>query len=290
MRSSPTAGAAARPAGRACSSASCAPRASPTKAIVAGRGLIEEREGAADEFEVARKLVLQVSARYAARAARAQPADVRAARAPGFDGDTIRRVLSIRDDGRAVTSRSGVTRPRTPHFSDGFEHVFRTRPQRARQPARRFHQAMENSITACPPNVWGDRIGPHEFWYLVYHTAFWLDCYPRPRPSPYVPPAPHTTGRWTPPASTRTACTRRTRCSRSRAQPYPRPSRTPRAHARVGGGTLALLQLRPQPLRGVLNTNRHVQHHVGQLQLLLRQGWRPAPRWVRTMPLPGDHS
>ncbi len=69
------------------------------EAIVAGRGLIEEREGAADEFEVALKLVRQVSARYAKLEPRVRSQRLYALLARrGFDGDTIRRVLSIRDD------------------------------------------------------------------------------------------------------------------------------------------------------------------------------------------------
>jgi regulatory protein len=67
--------------------------------IVAGRGLIEEREGAADEISVARKLVQQVSARYERFEPRVRSQRLYALLARrGFDGDTIRRVLSMRDD------------------------------------------------------------------------------------------------------------------------------------------------------------------------------------------------
>lgn len=152
-------------------------------------------------------------------------------------------------------------------------------------------QAMENSITACPPNVWGERIGPHEFWYLVYHTAFWLDCYSTSTPESYVPPAPYTLGEMDP------------------AGVYPERVYTKDemlaflAHSRTRA-LRELLALTPESaaerwrfysydlsrFEAFLNTNRHVQHHVGQLQLLLRQGGAQPPRWVRTMPLPGDHS
>lgn len=67
--------------------------------IVAGRGLIEEREGAADEISVAHKLVQQVRARYERFEPRVRNQRLYALLARrGFDGDTIRRVLSMRDD------------------------------------------------------------------------------------------------------------------------------------------------------------------------------------------------
>ena len=67
--------------------------------IVAGRGLIEEREGAADEISVAHKLVQQVRARYERFEPRVRNQRLYALLAlRGFAGDTIRRILSKRDD------------------------------------------------------------------------------------------------------------------------------------------------------------------------------------------------
>ena len=69
------------------------------EAITAGRGLIEEREGAADELALARKLLAQLSARYAALEPRVRNQRLYALLARrGFDGDTIRRVLALRED------------------------------------------------------------------------------------------------------------------------------------------------------------------------------------------------
>jgi len=36
---------------------------------------------------------------------------------------------------------------------------------------------LENDIVASPEEVWGDRSGYCEFWYLAYHTLFFLDYY-----------------------------------------------------------------------------------------------------------------
>lgn len=71
----------------------------PDEAIAAGRGLIESREGAADELEMARKLIARVQSRYAKLEPRARSQRLYALLARrGFDGDTIRRVLSLREE------------------------------------------------------------------------------------------------------------------------------------------------------------------------------------------------
>ncbi|MFN8587919.1 MAG: regulatory protein RecX [Candidatus Eisenbacteria bacterium] len=69
------------------------------EAILSGRGLIEQRDGAADELGMARKLLAQVQARYARFEPRVRNQRLYALLARrGFDGDTIRRALSLRDD------------------------------------------------------------------------------------------------------------------------------------------------------------------------------------------------
>jgi hypothetical protein len=49
---------------------------------------------------------------------------------------------------------------------------------------------LENAIVACPPEVWGTRRSSRtEFWYLVYHTLYWLNS-DLAAPDPVDPPAP----------------------------------------------------------------------------------------------------
>ena len=38
-------------------------------------------------------------------------------------------------------------------------------------------EMLENAIKACPEELWRERTNKPEFWYLVYHTLFWLDFY-----------------------------------------------------------------------------------------------------------------
>ena len=49
---------------------------------------------------------------------------------------------------------------------------------------------LDNAVRACPDEVWGDGPTPHAFWYLVYHTLFWLDLYLSGTPAGFAPPSP----------------------------------------------------------------------------------------------------
>lgn len=67
--------------------------------VTAARALIEQREGAVDELSAARKLLAQAGHRYAKLDPRARNQRLYALLARrGFDGEVIRRALSLRDD------------------------------------------------------------------------------------------------------------------------------------------------------------------------------------------------
>ena len=59
---------------------------------------------------------------------------------------------------------------------------------------------LENAIRACPDEVWEDFSKKPEwkkrdivgFWYLVFHTLFWLDYYLSDSDKGFAPPAPFT--------------------------------------------------------------------------------------------------
>ncbi len=146
-------------------------------------------------------------------------------------------------------------------------------------------QAMENSITAATPAVWGDRIGPHEFWYLAYHTIFWLDCYSTDDVEGYVPPAPFTVAEMDPaglyPERVYTKDELLGFLVRARATALDAVTAMDEASAAkpwtFGRYSLASFER-------FLLVMRHVQHHTAQLQLLLRQGGIEPPRWVRQWP------
>ncbi|MEO6888703.1 MAG: DinB family protein, partial [Ktedonobacteraceae bacterium] len=63
---------------------------------------------------------------------------------------------------------------------------------------------LENALLACPTPLWTQRLwrapSDHslppefaEFWYITYHTLFWLDLYlSGSREEDFAPPAPFT--------------------------------------------------------------------------------------------------
>jgi hypothetical protein len=51
---------------------------------------------------------------------------------------------------------------------------------------------LDNAIVACPDALWGDHIQPQEFWYVAYHTLFWVDLYLFGAEEGFEPPAPFT--------------------------------------------------------------------------------------------------
>ena len=51
---------------------------------------------------------------------------------------------------------------------------------------------LENAMRACPETVWGDRSRSPEFWYVAFHTLFYLDLYLSESDTGFSPPAPFT--------------------------------------------------------------------------------------------------
>ena len=51
---------------------------------------------------------------------------------------------------------------------------------------------LENAIRACPDQLWSDRERQPEFWYLAYHTLFFLDLYLSDATKEFAPPPPFT--------------------------------------------------------------------------------------------------
>ena len=51
---------------------------------------------------------------------------------------------------------------------------------------------LENAMLACPNKLWSNRSQRPEFWYVTYHTLFWLDLYLSDSVEGFTPPAPFT--------------------------------------------------------------------------------------------------
>jgi hypothetical protein len=149
---------------------------------------------------------------------------------------------------------------------------------------------LDNAITACPDEVWcrdplkrpewvrNDVVG---FWYVAYHTIFFLDYYLSGRSQGFVPPKPFTADELDPagllPERPFTKdelreylmdCRRK--CQETIAAMTDEIARQPCAFGRlsISNGELLLYNM------------RHVQHHAAQLNLILRQTTDSAPDWV----------
>lgn len=142
---------------------------------------------------------------------------------------------------------------------------------------------LENAIVECPDPLWRDKTKTPEFWYVAFHTLFFLDFYLAPSADDYVPPPPFTRDELDPdglpPAEPYEKAellaylaTGRETCRRAINEMTADTAIEP-WHFRWGDmGRLELL----------LYNMRHVQHHAAQLNVLLRQNVDAAPAWVST--------
>ena len=142
-------------------------------------------------------------------------------------------------------------------------------------------EMLENAVVACPEELWGDRSQQPEFWYLVYHTLFFLDLYLSGTSEGFSPPAPYNLDEM----DERGLVPERV-YTKEELQAYLRHGREKcrlviealtderaRERCRFPWGEMIFAEL-------LLDNMRHVQHHAAQLNLILRQKTDSAPRWV----------
>lgn len=153
---------------------------------------------------------------------------------------------------------------------------------------------LRNAISECPAEAWLDERTAVPFWYLAFHTLFWLDLYLAPELASFRPPPPFTLQELEP-------------GDQRPARPYSRElllgyldhcrekcERTLREMtAEQAAATAGFQWLAPASVLEVHIYNlRHVQHGAAQLNLMLRQAGVVPPRWVQrasasTTRLPG---
>ena len=147
---------------------------------------------------------------------------------------------------------------------------------------------LENSIVACPESLWADRSRNPEFWYLAYHTLFFLDFYFADSPNDFAPPAPFgleeldPAGVMPPRVYTKDEILAYLAHCRSKCQAAIESCTEEKACSRRS--FFGTLELTCYEL--CLYNMRHVQHGAGQLNLILRQTIDSAPRWVKAAGVP----
>jgi hypothetical protein len=141
---------------------------------------------------------------------------------------------------------------------------------------------LDNAILACPEELWSDRSQNPEFWYVAYHTLFFLDLYASDSPDDFAPPSPFTLSELDPagvlPERVYTKSELRAYLEYGRNKNKAAIAALTDASARRRSA-FSWLDLNNAEL--VLYTLRHVQHHAAQLNLILRQRVDAAPGWVR---------
>jgi hypothetical protein len=146
---------------------------------------------------------------------------------------------------------------------------------------------LENALVACPDRLWSDRSRPPEFWYLVYHTLFWLDLYLSGPIEGFAPPAPFSLAELDPdgalPEEPYTRAELRAYLEHGRRKCRTTLETLTDATARR---TIRFRWGEPTFEELLLYNLRHVQHHTAQLNLLLRQSVDAAPGWVARTPGP----
>jgi hypothetical protein len=147
-------------------------------------------------------------------------------------------------------------------------------------------ETLENSITACPDDLWGSAVTEkswQECWYLASHTIFWLDWYMSEDPEHFTPPAPFgleemdPAGVLPPRVYTKDELLTylaycRERC-RARFAPLTDETIVEQRFVTTTRKNLSLAEL-------VIYVTRHNQHHAAQMNLLLRQHGLTPPTWV----------
>jgi hypothetical protein len=147
---------------------------------------------------------------------------------------------------------------------------------------------LDNALRACPDELWQERlynersVQPEfaEFWYIVYHTLFWLDFCLSDSAEGFAPPAPFTLSELEAGLLPERAYTK------AELQAYLERGRNKcRAKLKTPADLLVPQHSRPdwpQMSSGelLLYSMRHVQEHAAQLSLFLGQKAVSAPGWV----------
>jgi len=148
---------------------------------------------------------------------------------------------------------------------------------------------LENAIRVCPDELWSDPSKPPQwisrsvpgFWYVAYHTIFFLDYDLSGSEKEFAPPAPFTLAELDPAGVlperpyTKDELLAYLAHGREKCRSAIEALTDDAARKRCG------FEQRDMSVAELLiHSTRHVQHHTAQLNLMLRQNVDAAPRWV----------
>ena len=140
---------------------------------------------------------------------------------------------------------------------------------------------LENAISTCPDSLWGDRSKYYEYWYMVFHTLFWLDYYLSESHTDFRPPSPFgleemdPTGVLSPRVYTKGEMLTYLNHGREKARAAVAAMSDDTLKRQYDFGEVSI----PIPELYLYNM-RHVQHHAAQLNMILRQQANIGSHWV----------
>jgi hypothetical protein len=149
---------------------------------------------------------------------------------------------------------------------------------------------LDNALRACPDELWQARLWSEpsrekfflpEYWYIVYHTLFWIDLYLTGAEEGFVPPSPfalieqNEEGPLPERPYTKDELQAYLADCRRKCQATIEALTDEEAQrlCRFGWGEVSFAEL-------MLYTMRHVAGHAAQLNLLLGQKMASPPDWV----------
>ena len=142
---------------------------------------------------------------------------------------------------------------------------------------------LENCVAACPEELWSDREREPQYFYLVYHTLFFLDLYLSGSLEGFHPPAPFNLDELDPAGVLPERVYTKDELQNYLEHCRQKCRATIRELTEERASTLVEFPWLSMEFAELLLSNiRHVQHHTAQLNLILRQTIDSAPRWVKT--------
>jgi hypothetical protein len=146
-------------------------------------------------------------------------------------------------------------------------------------------EMLGNAMRACPDEVWSNGLSDefHQFWYIAYHTLFFLDLNLSGSLEGFAPPTPFTLDELDPSGVLPDRIYTKDELLAYLGHCRAKCRATMEGLTEEGARKLVLYNGYELPFAELLLTAlRHVQHHTGQLNLMLRQQTDSAPRWVKT--------
>lgn len=137
---------------------------------------------------------------------------------------------------------------------------------------------LENAVAECPDSLWNDS---SQFWYKAYHCIFFLDYYLSEDADNFMPPKPFTLSEFNPDGEMPERV-----YSKEELITYINFCRE-KCRKLISALSEENLKKRFKNqymdysrLEIILDNMRHVQHHTGQLNLLIRNSGDIPPDWV----------